>query len=302
MNLNLERVIRFCIVAEEMSFTRAAKRLNVDQAWLSRQIQQLEDQLGFRLFERTTRKINLTPEGEAFLENAEELAAIVEKVRESARSLHDKRHDELRVGVSQSSYWMPEREALFKNFRSKYSRFNLTMRTYFTPKMIFLLEVHKLDVAITTPFTENPNVEYIPIHRSVPGLLIPAEHPLAGAPEIRMSDVEGFALGVPTDRENPLSFRNQYECFIRAGMRPRVVPEGRLAIVHYAAQERIMMLGFKDENMGINGLGLVYRDVVDTTALLELGVARVVGDERAGVRRFWTTARQLNSALPPRIS
>ena len=57
---NLDRLIRFAVVAKEMSFSKAARRLNVDQPWLSRQIQQLEAQLGFALFVRSTRRVSLT--------------------------------------------------------------------------------------------------------------------------------------------------------------------------------------------------------------------------------------------------
>jgi hypothetical protein len=112
-----------------------------------------------------------------------------------------------------------------------------------------------------------------------------------------MNDLEGLHIGVPTQRENPLSYRNQYEPFIVAGMVSRVVPEGRLAIFHYAAQERILMLGFKSESISLGAANMVYRDVVDSTALVELGVARLLGDNRTGVRRFWTSAQQLNEKL-----
>src|SRR3546814_8454872 len=67
---NLDRLIRFSVVAEEMSFSKAARRLNVDQPWLSRQIQQLEAQMGFPLFVRSTRRVSLTDEGEALFASA----------------------------------------------------------------------------------------------------------------------------------------------------------------------------------------------------------------------------------------
>src|SRR3546814_17438408 len=69
---NLDRLIRFSVVAEEMSFSKAARRLNVDQPWLSRQIQQLEAQMGFPLFVRSTRRVSLTDEGEALFASAQD--------------------------------------------------------------------------------------------------------------------------------------------------------------------------------------------------------------------------------------
>jgi len=109
----LERTVRFCIVAETLSIKRAAEQLRVDQSWLSRQIQQLESELGFALFKRTTRSIVLTPQGEAFLPVARELAASADKARRLAAELAQATRQDLRLGVSRYSFWMPARQKLF---------------------------------------------------------------------------------------------------------------------------------------------------------------------------------------------
>ena len=69
-NLNLERLLRFFAVAEELSFTRAATVLGIDQPLLLRQINQLQTQLGFPLFDRSGPRIALTPEVVGFLATA----------------------------------------------------------------------------------------------------------------------------------------------------------------------------------------------------------------------------------------
>ena len=61
----------FVTVARELNFTRAAEKLRVAQPALSRQVRQLEEELGVRLFERTKRRVELTPSGAAFLTEAE---------------------------------------------------------------------------------------------------------------------------------------------------------------------------------------------------------------------------------------
>jgi DNA-binding transcriptional LysR family regulator len=65
----LDLIPTFMIVAEELSFSRSAERLNINQSALSRRIQKLEQQLDFPLFERTTRDVSLTPPGRAFYED-----------------------------------------------------------------------------------------------------------------------------------------------------------------------------------------------------------------------------------------
>jgi DNA-binding transcriptional LysR family regulator len=295
---SLERILRFVAVAEEMSFTRAAERLGVDQAWLSRQIRQLEDQLGFSLFERTTRKVTLTNEGARFLTEASSLVDVNDRINKCARMIYSELHNDLRVGVSPSYFWLPERDRLFADFKRRFPQAQTSIKAAFTPKLIQGLQARRLDVALTTPFENAPDLEYVAIHRSRPGLLIPAEAPLAKRESLKLADLKGVAMAVPTQRENPISFANQWEPFIAAGVVPHEVAEGRLAIMHHAVRERLLMLGYEAEQLvGISDF--VFRPVVDHPGMTEVGVARVCGDDRMAVRRFWAAAQALAGEVQP---
>src|SRR3954470_9073658 len=95
------RLLRaFVAVAEELNFTRAAARLHLAQQALSAQVQQLEGRLGVKLFERTTRTVGLTGDGERLLPHAvATLAALDAGLGELAASLRSRRAT-LRVGLS----------------------------------------------------------------------------------------------------------------------------------------------------------------------------------------------------------
>src|SRR5205085_3991040 len=75
VQIELRHLRYFLAVADELNFSRAAKSLHIAQPALSSQIRAFETQLGCRLFERTTRRVELTPSGEMLLEDAREIVS-----------------------------------------------------------------------------------------------------------------------------------------------------------------------------------------------------------------------------------
>lgn len=90
----------FLAVAEELHFGRAAKRLHMAQPPLSRLVRQLETELGAPLFERTTRRVSLTPQGQALLEPARELVMLSRRMREIVQQAQDGLLGRIRLGFS----------------------------------------------------------------------------------------------------------------------------------------------------------------------------------------------------------
>ena len=84
--MSLSQIRYFVTVAEEENVGRAAARLRIAQPPLSRQIRNLEDELGTPLFERTTRGMRLLPQGRVFLEHARSILAAVDQAVLSVKS------------------------------------------------------------------------------------------------------------------------------------------------------------------------------------------------------------------------
>jgi DNA-binding transcriptional LysR family regulator len=99
MNVELRHLRYFVAVAEEASFTAAAVRVHVAQQVLSTQIRQLEDVVGTRLLNRTSRGVTLTPAGAAFLTTARETLAALDRGVAAARNAARAVNGKLMVGV-----------------------------------------------------------------------------------------------------------------------------------------------------------------------------------------------------------
>jgi len=98
--MELRHLRCFLAVAEELHFARAAERLHIDQSPLSRTIKELEEELGARLFMRTTRSTQLTRAGRLFLTHVPRVFAALEQARDSVKSATNGFHDQLRIALS----------------------------------------------------------------------------------------------------------------------------------------------------------------------------------------------------------
>jgi len=100
--MELRHLRYFVAVAQESSFTRAAQRLHISQPPLSQQIGDLESELGTRLLMRTSRRVELTAAGEAFLEHAKAILERVEQARSHAQAIGSGGAGRLEIGLSGS--------------------------------------------------------------------------------------------------------------------------------------------------------------------------------------------------------
>ena len=85
--MELRHLKHFIVVAEELNFTRAAERVHIVQSALSTSIRTLEEELQARLFVRTTKQVQLSPAGRAFLEKAREVMRVIDSGRETVADI-----------------------------------------------------------------------------------------------------------------------------------------------------------------------------------------------------------------------
>jgi len=245
MVLSLERMLRFIAVAEQLSFTGAAALLRIDQPWLSRQIMQLEDQLGFLLFDRSGSRIALTPEGAEFLEYAQEVARAVQRVRQKAEEMKRRTLSVLRIGTSYETYSVEGRERLLSKFAALRPNVNLDHSAFqWSDEVLEKINSHDLDFGIIFGPVADPNIELCFLDVIEASLGIPKEDPLAEQPSVALSDLKQrrVAVGVK-DKDSP-RYQKGYSWIDQVGAIPVVVPEGRRFIFDVADKQRLFVLGY----------------------------------------------------------
>jgi DNA-binding transcriptional LysR family regulator len=168
----------FLTAAEELSFTRAASRLNVVQQSLSEGIAQLEHLLGLRLFERTTRPVRLTDAAIRWLPYAREALEAAERAQDAARHLRSGHTGRLRVGLAATAAF-PLTPVLLEEFRTRHPQVALSTRHFNFGDPTGGLLTGETDVAIVRPPFTADGLELLVIASEPRYVALSDQHPLA---------------------------------------------------------------------------------------------------------------------------
>jgi DNA-binding transcriptional LysR family regulator len=183
------RLLRaFVAVAEELSFTRAAERLVLAQQALSSQVQQLEVRLGSRLFERTTRRVSLTPEGELLLPHAR---AVLEALDAGMQALDAARRvagATLRVGLSGTSI-VPLTSETMRRFSARHPDVRLVLSNAGLDQPAAGLHEGTVDVAFVRPPFQADGISMATVLTERRFAVLPNDHPLAARDHVQPADV-----------------------------------------------------------------------------------------------------------------
>lgn len=172
-------------VAEANSFTRAAEKCMVVQSALSHQIARLERELGARLFERTSRRVRLTPAGTAFLPAARQCLDAADRAAAEVAAAVGEVRGRLAVGLIPTVGAVDVPAALGR-FRGLYPNVRINVRVAASEELVEQIEQGGLDVAfLGLPTVARP--EGVAVHELARGRLVAVvapEHPLAGTPQV----------------------------------------------------------------------------------------------------------------------
>ena len=189
------RVLRYFLeIARESSMSRAAETLHVSQPTLSKQMKELESELGKKLFHRGSTSVSLTDEGMLLRKRAEDILTMVDKTTSEFLELDNITGGEVHIGCAES-HQIKYLAWVIKDFKEAYPRFRYHLTSGNTEQVVERLDRGLIDFAF---IVEPPNLERYN-HIEIPGtdiwgLAIRKDHPLAEKEEIVFADLIGIDL------------------------------------------------------------------------------------------------------------
>lgn len=256
--MNLRQIEFAVAVAEEQSFTRAAERCHTVQSALSHQIAKLEDELGSKLFERTSRSVRLTVAGQAFLPVARQMLSAQSRIRDEVAAASGTVRGTLTVGTI-STFTHVDLVDVLGRFHERYPDVDIRFYQGMSENLVVDVREERSDVAFLGLWPGEPvegvNKQIIADEDLV--AIIPLSHPLSRESSINLLQLVGSPL--VDFYANSGARRQTAEAFAAAGVKPRV----NFEVSHIDLLERIVRRGL--------AIGLVPRfdfDACDKLAMV----------------------------------
>ncbi|MGD0605146.1 MAG: LysR substrate-binding domain-containing protein [Streptosporangiaceae bacterium] len=229
--MELRQLRYFVTLAEELHFGRAAAREHIVQSALSQQVQRLERELGVRLLERSTHHVALTPPGAAFLAEARQILAHVDRAAAVARNA-TRASPTLRVGIIDSSYdSMPQ---ILHEVQARYSGLVIHQVEAGVPEQYQMLADGRLDVGIGRAALAPPQIASHLFRYDPLGVLVPRGHRFASLDAIPVATLAKEPLLLAEEARAPEFNQFTIEMCRAAGFTP-TMHEGTVESIRAAA-------------------------------------------------------------------
>jgi DNA-binding transcriptional LysR family regulator len=290
--MELRHIEYFVAVAEELNFTRAAERLSIAQSPVSAQVRKLERELGVRLFDRTTRSVELTPAGRSFYVEATALLAAAQRAADNVRLAGQGRLGRLSLAFTGSATYslMPQ---LVQAYAQRFPDVVLDVRSeMLTPGQVDGLLDGSISVGLLRPPVHAEGLVVEVLREEPLVALLPVTHPLAARVDFKLYDLrlENF-ISYPSSPPSSV-YQTVTAACRQAGFTPKIrqeVAETSSLVALVAAGLGVALAPASVRHLRINGV--THRPIRGTDVTLPLAVAYRGGMVPPIVRGYLETAR-----------
>jgi DNA-binding transcriptional LysR family regulator len=261
--MELRQLRYFVAVAEELHFRRAAERLHMSQPPLSHQIRLLEEELGCELLTRTRRRVEMTPAGEAFLRDARDVLADLDRAARNARRIHEGQTGLLRVSFAGSAL-LSLVPRVVQRLGATHPAIDIELRERSTSDQVRALASGATDLGLAPLPVGDPDVDVEVLVRERTVAALPAAHPLARAPHLTLRLLAEYPFVLFPRDQAPGYHDLLMTAVTSAGTPPRVIQrpaETQTIIGLVAAGVGVSLVPASVQQLALDGV--VYRPVAD---------------------------------------
>lgn len=189
MNITLRQLRAFLAGAQSASFSEAAGKINLTQPGYSLIIRQLEDALDLKLFDRTTRRLALTPEGREFSQHVERILHDLDEAVQNLEDLRQLRRGRVRIAVlpSAASSLVPH---VLGKLRGQHPDLEITVIERLAGPLLESVLSGGADFGFSTNLGIEGDLKFTPLIRDRLMCLLPEDHPLAARPTLDLKSLE----------------------------------------------------------------------------------------------------------------
>ncbi|MBT5498800.1 MAG: LysR family transcriptional regulator [Alphaproteobacteria bacterium] len=271
--IDLRQMRQFVAVAEELSFRRAAERLNMSQPPLSQAVQRLEEEIGAKLFHRGKRKVTLTRTGEVMLDESHRVLAQADRAIAHVMDVGKGRLGRVEIGfVLTASYELLP--AVTRRFRQSNSDIHLELHEMTSAQQIKALLDHQIDVAfLRPPLAEIEGLAMENIYHERLVAILPDDHPLASQDRVDLK-----ALGMPLFVMVPSNWYTTFQTRLvracqRAGLDPEIINDPVHLVSLVAAGMGVAIGPHAVTRLRLDGIVFKELDGLPENLMMELAIA-----------------------------
>lgn len=288
--MELTHLRYFIAVAEELHFGRAAKRVHIAQPPLSQSIRKLEDELGTALFNRTSRKVELTSAGNLFLDEARGIVSMAENSVKTMRQYGNGSKGSLALGFNEPAINTFLSGAIRK-FIEKYPEVKLSLFELETAEQLKALSERRIHLGILRPFNwDTGTLESKLLLRENYVLALPREHKLCAKNRINLSSLKNEKFIMFPKAIHPALFECLNKCFQSHGFTPEIVQEAVRKQTTLALVESGLGIALVPESsMRLSPPGVVFKDIIGKLPTVDIYAVWRSGDSSPIVNNFLKT-------------
>ena len=194
--MDYDQIASFLEVAKLQSFSRAAEKLFRTQPAISAQIRLIEQECGEKLFDRSGKKVLLTPAGEILSRYAQKLVDLHKEALQAVAELNQTPRGKLYIGANEATclYVLPK---TFARFKQLYPLVQISIYRNFSHKILQKVQENAVDMGIITLPQTADNMEIIPVFRDEVQVVVPKKHPLSKKRSVTAEEVAQYPLILP---------------------------------------------------------------------------------------------------------